>query len=546
MKNIKIAMFVLGIGFLLMVSGISLALYRYNIDGTNKELITGDIWMKYTGSNQLVINDMLPSAGIKVLKVKEEYNYIYNENMTTEEISACIEYFSDYNFDEGETVEAYCQGTGTRYGSNIRNIPRYGILNYPGLQELKVFVKDIIYPAERFIYTSLVYNEEVTEEEINLCMQYSGSDNEEYCRGTGTIDGKTLSERLKDIEDLDYYEIVEEYSPFIASNVIKPVVDMPYFEFTIEGKNTYTKKDIIYEIVLNHGADHETRTTRIKDENLQFTLIEVDEDGNYVDIYLSKQKYFDLTNKRIWVDRVPANSNSEVNKIYRLYMNIANDTIIGNVNQDYTMDEWSDIYASIKVGVSGDFLEKELEPTDERCFEGYEETIYKYNENITEDGVSACVQKFGSYYWPDETETPEAFCQGTGTWQGTTIQEYFEGYVGYSDEFLVENGVLVFDKYGDFIIEDYDETCGGNLIFPETINDRNYQVWAPFYNKEIIRVTFSSTMTFVEHEQFIDTPLLDIFIPSNITHVYCMSFDSDVNVVYENEGYVCDPNGGNG
>ena len=36
-----------------------------------------------------------------------------------------------------------------------------------------------------------------------------------------------------------------------------------YFEFTIDGKNTYEKKDIWYEILLSHGEDHETRTTRL-------------------------------------------------------------------------------------------------------------------------------------------------------------------------------------------------------------------------------------------------------------------------------------------
>ena len=38
-----------------------------------------------------------------------------------------------------------------------------------------------------------------------------------------------------------------------------------YFEFTIDGENTYSDKDINYEIVLNYGDDHATRKTRIKD-----------------------------------------------------------------------------------------------------------------------------------------------------------------------------------------------------------------------------------------------------------------------------------------
>src|SRR5574344_886292 len=37
---------------------------------------------------------------------------------------------------------------------------------------------------------------------------------------------------------------------------------------------------------------------------------------------------------------------------------ISIDIRIGNVDQDYTSDEWDDVYASIKVNVTGDFNEK--------------------------------------------------------------------------------------------------------------------------------------------------------------------------------------------
>ena len=41
-----------------------------------------------------------------------------------------------------------------------------------------------------------------------------------------------------------------------------------YFEFTIDGKNTYTDKDIWYEIVLTKG-NNQTGKTRIKDNLLK-------------------------------------------------------------------------------------------------------------------------------------------------------------------------------------------------------------------------------------------------------------------------------------
>ena len=46
-----------------------------------------------------------------------------------------------------------------------------------------------------------------------------------------------------------------------------------FFEFTIDGKNTTTNKDIWYEIILKHGDDI-TVKTRIKDNLLKFTLTE--------------------------------------------------------------------------------------------------------------------------------------------------------------------------------------------------------------------------------------------------------------------------------
>ena len=141
-----------------------------------------------------------------------------------------------------------------------------------------------------------------------------------------------------------------------------------YFEFTVDGKNTTTNKDIWYEIVLSHGDNHATRTTRIKDNLLKFTLVEIKDAVETV--VVDGKSYQDLTSRRIWVDTINKNTTTEVTHTYRLYMWISNNTIIGNVNQDYTMEEWNDVYASIKVNVTGDFNEKEvpIEATPESCF----------------------------------------------------------------------------------------------------------------------------------------------------------------------------------
>lgn len=159
----------------------------------------------------------------------------------------------------------------------------------------------------------------------------------------------------------DIYMHYNETNQITVENVMPSSTydENNYFEFTIDGKNTYEKKDIWYEIVLSHGDSDDIRTTRIKDELLKFRLVEI-KDGNQR-IILSNASYNDLTSKKIYVNTIPANTAGEILYTYRLYMWIDANTTIGNTEQaDYTMEEWNDVYASIKVNVTGDFNEKSI------------------------------------------------------------------------------------------------------------------------------------------------------------------------------------------
>ncbi len=135
-----------------------------------------------------------------------------------------------------------------------------------------------------------------------------------------------------------------------------------YFEFTIEGKNTYTEKDIWYEIDLVYGDQPAGRDTRIRDSLLKFTLFEkVGNDGVDTKV-LDGVSYDEINNKKIWVNKIDKNTTEETKITYKLYMWISNDTVIGD-NGDYTTAEWNEnVYASVKVNVKGDFNEKSLEP----------------------------------------------------------------------------------------------------------------------------------------------------------------------------------------
>ena len=163
-----------------------------------------------------------------------------------------------------------------------------------------------------------------------------------------------------------------------------------YFEFTIDGKNTYTEQDIWYEIVLTHGDNHETRTERLRDDLLKFRLVEV-VDGIEEEL-VTNQSYDDLTNQRIWVDTIPRNTNTKIVKTYRLYMWVSDSIRIGNTTDaDYDVDTWNtDVYASIKVNVTGDFNEKNLPVRNSSDFK---ELVISSNTEtcptyVEEDGIT--------------------------------------------------------------------------------------------------------------------------------------------------------------
>ena len=146
-----------------------------------------------------------------------------------------------------------------------------------------------------------------------------------------------------------------------------------YFEFTIDGENTYSDKDINYEIVLNYGDDHATRKTRIKDGLLNFRLVQLDYNttsktyGNE-QVLFDNRSYESISDKRIWED-VITKSDGYVKRMYRLYMWYAYYTNIGNSSDaDYDLDTWNnDVFASIKVNVTGDFTPKSIE-ANASCF----------------------------------------------------------------------------------------------------------------------------------------------------------------------------------
>ena len=138
--------------------------------------------------------------------------------------------------------------------------------------------------------------------------------------------------------------------------------------FTINGKNT-TDKTIYYEIKLLYGNEKEAPYERFRDEDLLFDLIEIDENND--ETYLLSAVNFDeINNTRIWVDTIDAETNNRISKRYKLRMWLKEDVLISDTDSkrsycatDYCVENeraFKYHYASIKIAVYGDLIEKDL------------------------------------------------------------------------------------------------------------------------------------------------------------------------------------------
>ena len=136
------------------------------------------------------------------------------------------------------------------------------------------------------------------------------------------------------------------------------------FEFTIEGKNTTTDKDIWYEIKVKRGdiPNGKIEQDRIPDRFIKYRLVEQIDNGEEV-VVVDEDSWEGLNlGKTIYVDKINKNQTTNTEHKYKLYMWISNKLVIGNdANADFTIANWNKAFASIKVDVNGDFTEKKAD-----------------------------------------------------------------------------------------------------------------------------------------------------------------------------------------
>ena len=266
-----------------------------------------------------------------------------------------------------------------------------------------------------------------------------------------------------------------------------------FFEFTIDGKNTTTNKDIWYEIILKHG-DEVSGKTRIKDNLLKFTLTET-KNGTTTTVF-DGRSYGNLTNKRIWVNTINKNTTSEVSITYRLYMWISNTTNIGNTEGvDYTIEEWKNIFASIKVDVAGDFNEKSI-ATNESCF-----TVGTIN-----DGNEVAILNY------DET------C-GTDVIIPNTIKGYPVTVIGNSSTRVIEQ---LSNKNNDYNFNDLNNYQQNVNIKPTATS-----VLGSFREKNLTSVIIPDSVTTIGQDAFSRNQLTSVIIPKSVTTIEMFAFTNN-------------------
>ena len=284
-----------------------------------------------------------------------------------------------------------------------------------------------------------------------------------------------------------------------------------YFEFTIDGKNTYDKKDIYYELLLNLG-DPVSGKTRIKDELLKFTLTRKNTDGTWETI-IDSRSYETINNTKLFVETIPKNTTSEIVHTYRLYMWISNDVVICDGNKpdncDYTLDEWKDIYASIKLDADGDFQEKTFYVSDPSCF-GTKET---------DDGTLTIM--YGKTASPEKPD----ICDGTDIIIPSEINGIKITRI-HADAF--NNNRLTSVVIPEGITEIWPHAFANNqltsVVIPNSVTEISVGV---FENNQLTNITIPDSVTTISNEAFKNNQLTNVVIPNSVITIDDGAFENN-------------------
>ena len=348
MKNKKKILIIVGVLLLIsLVITYTYSLFVYNKTSTNSKLIVGDVYMHYNEDNEgIVINDMT-SIGER-----------YTLNTSDEAINTCVEYL--YN----------------TYGENWHDL-YYDYPSNPAPTSDK-------YNDIKANFMSTTYNNSYS----NYCAGYrimeASSHPQNFNQSEVVVTPISIPETgIYIMEDFENGVLTEADKTYFLENNI--IIDnfqyLPYFEFSITGKNTHTKNSILYNIGLVKGdiPSGKTEVNRIQDKFLRFKLVKVE---NSEEIVLKDNLTIeDINGNSIYSNYISSNTNTEISHTYRLFAWFDNNIVVGNTERsDYSFDEWNNLFASIKVKVNGAYTEGE---------NFVEKVKSRYNVNTKQDGLVA-------------------------------------------------------------------------------------------------------------------------------------------------------------
>ena len=313
---------------LVLTIGATYSIFSLSKVSKNSNLVVGDIYMHYNETtNAINITDMMPTSTIKV-------------NTSADKVSKCVEYLK------------------TTYGDTWNNLRSTDSSANQSYNKNKVVVKQI-----RTTKTVGTYSEYCSCKRITYVVAEKKNNKNEEVMVKPIMENKpstTITKTIYMLNDLENGTLTAADKKYFEDNGIieDNTLGLPYFEFTIDGKNTHTKYGVNYNIQLVHGND-EANKTRIQDKFLKFRLVSVD--NNQETILQDKLTIDNINNTTIYNSTIPANTTTEIVKTYRLYMWIdGNVNICGGTQTegcDYNVSDWSNLFASIKVNVNGKYVE---------------------------------------------------------------------------------------------------------------------------------------------------------------------------------------------
>ena len=284
-------------------------------------------------------------------------------------------------------------------------------------------------------------------------------------------------------------------------------IENKYFEFTIEGTNTTENKDIWYDISLVHGNlptindVTKNENQRIEDKYLRFKLVEVENNVENSTPLLDNIKYNDLSNRRIYVDKI--GHGQTINKTYRLYMWIDNSVGIGNTSSArYSTTEWNELFASMKVNVTGDFNEKYVY-TDESCFTTSGSSITGYDINCEKNVVipniinGNTITNIGDYAFAGREITSVVIPNSVVT---------------------IGNSAFTANNLTSVIIPNSVVTIGFSAFNGTNTSNNNH------VKNQISSLTLGSSVVTVGEQAFVDNQITNLILPNSISTIGAGAF----------------------